>query len=458
MPERDHTSVGGEVRQLWEKGYDCIEKKNYDYAMELLCMALEQDPSFFECRMALRAAQMKKQENTGRIARMAATAAAAHNLAQAKIAASKKNNFAAMAHAEKMLCADPESSAAHRMIVEAAKALDYPQTQFSSLQLMKRANPKDNEITQELADALERFGDYDQAEAVMEQLARLNPDDIFLQQAYKDTAAKATIYRGGYEKMMQGHAEGAGEEEGADEGRPPSDFTSEDVLDEKIYFMEEQLQDEPENYKLAVDIARLYVERLDFDRAFEYYEWVEENNPVGDSAIDKSIAEAHEARYEHELGQLNAEDPHEAAERARLTEERNAFMLENCRQRAERYPTMLEFRFELGEWLFRCGDVNEAISAFQRAQNSPGHRLRSLNYLGQCFLQRGMHDMAVSMLEKGLEEKAGMDDQKKEMIYHLGCVYEEIGKTAEATEQFKRIYEVDISYRDVAHKVESGYM
>jgi tetratricopeptide (TPR) repeat protein len=450
MPERDHTAVGGEVRQLWEKGYDCVEKKNYDYAMELLCMALEQDPSFFECRMALRAAQMKKHENAGRLAKMAAAAKTAHHLAQAKLALSKKNNFGALMHAEKILCADPENSSGHRVIVDASKSLDYPQTLISSLQLLKRVNPKDNSLTQELADALEMLGDYDQAEEVMAQLSRMNPDDIYLQQAYRDTAAKATIYRGGYEKMMED-----GED---DEEAVPSNFTSEDVLQEKIFHMEEKLQDEPDNHKLAVDIARLYVEQQDFERAFEYFDWVMENNPVGDSAMDKAVAEAHEARFEFNLRALNTDDPNEAAEHARLIEERDAFMLENCQERADRYPTMLEFRFELGEWLFRAGDVNEAIHAFQRAQNSPGHRLRSLSYLGQCFLQRGMHDMAVSMFEKGLQEKSAMDDQKKEMVYHLGCVYEEIGKIAEAMEQFKSIYEVDIGYRDVAAKVESGYM
>ncbi len=96
--------MGGEVRQLWEKGYDCVEKKNYDYALELLSMALEQDPSFFECRMALRAAQMKKHENAGRLAKLAAAATTAHHLAQAKLALRKKNNFGAMVHAEK-ICA-----------------------------------------------------------------------------------------------------------------------------------------------------------------------------------------------------------------------------------------------------------------------------------------------------------------------------------------------------------------
>ena len=47
MPEKDHNVVGMEVRQLWERGYEQLEKKQWDYAMELLCMALEKEPAFF---------------------------------------------------------------------------------------------------------------------------------------------------------------------------------------------------------------------------------------------------------------------------------------------------------------------------------------------------------------------------------------------------------------------------
>ena len=44
MPEKDHNVVGMEARQLWERGYEQLEKKQWDYAMELLCMAVEKDP------------------------------------------------------------------------------------------------------------------------------------------------------------------------------------------------------------------------------------------------------------------------------------------------------------------------------------------------------------------------------------------------------------------------------
>ena len=91
MPEKDHNVVGMEVRQLWERGYEQLEKKQWDYAMELLCMALEKEPAFFECRMALRAAQVKKNENASSLSKMAGTAANAHNMAQAKVALARKN-------------------------------------------------------------------------------------------------------------------------------------------------------------------------------------------------------------------------------------------------------------------------------------------------------------------------------------------------------------------------------
>jgi hypothetical protein len=56
-----------------------------------------------------------------------------------------------------------------------------------------------------------------------------------------------------------------------------------------------------------------------------------------------------------------------------------------------------------------------------------------------------------------LREKAVFDDEKKELIYNLGCVLDSMGKKEDAVEQFKLIYEVDIGYRDVAARVDAFY-
>jgi len=43
------------------------------------------------------------------------------------------------------------------------------------------------------------------------------------------------------------------------------------------------------------------------------------------------------------------------------------------------------------------------------------------------------------------------------LIYNLGSVLESMGKKDEAIEQFKIIYEIDISYKDVSEKVDKYY-
>ena len=44
-----------------------------------------------------------------------------------------------------------------------------------------------------------------------------------------------------------------------------------------------------------------------------------------------------------------------------------------------------------------------------------------------------------------------------ELTYTLGSVLEKMGKKEEAIEQFKKIYEVDVSFKDVAKKVDDYY-
>jgi hypothetical protein len=43
------------------------------------------------------------------------------------------------------------------------------------------------------------------------------------------------------------------------------------------------------------------------------------------------------------------------------------------------------------------------------------------------------------------------------MIYALGIVLEKMGKKDESMDQFKIIYQVDSSYKDVADRVEGFY-
>jgi len=80
-----------------------------------------------------------------------------------------------------------------------------------------------------------------------------------------------------------------------------------------------------------------------------------------------------------------------------------------------------------------------------------------MNYLAQCFAKRKMYEVAIRTLQGALKEKAVFDDEKKELIYNLGCVLDSMGKKDEAIKQLELIYEVDIGYRDVRAKVDAFY-
>jgi hypothetical protein len=68
-----------------------------------------------------------------------------------------------------------------------------------------------------------------------------------------------------------------------------------------------------------------------------------------------------------------------------------------------------------------------------------------------------MFDLAAENLKDALKTKSVFDEEKKELIYNLGCMLESMGKKAEAIEQFKLIYKEDAGYRDVEAKVDAFY-
>ena len=77
--------------------------------------------------------------------------------------------------------------------------------------------------------------------------------------------------------------------------------------------------------------------------------------------------------------------------------------------------------------------------------------------LGKSYLKKGFYDMAAEQLETAKSEIAGMNDQKKDVLYQLGLAHEEQGNMEKAISEYKELYGADISYRDVAQKIDEFY-
>ena len=162
-------------------------------------------------------------------------------------------------------------------------------------------------------------------------------------------------------------------------------------------------------------------------------------------------------KFDHQIAELDANAQDYAEQVAKLQAEKQAYQLAECQKRAERFPTDLQIRFELGQLYFQAGKITEAMKEFQKAQGNPHRRLQALSYLGQCFARRGINDLAATTFQDAIKEKVVFDEEKKELIYLLGCVLEKMDKREEALAQFKLIYAVDVGYKDVADKMDAYY-
>ncbi len=461
MPEKNLNEIPPARRELFEKGNTALQRQNLDYAITIFNDILQKEPGFYACREALRATQLKKA-GSGTSFFMKMLGAAGHSplLAKGQILL-RTNPVEALYQAEQILNADPNNNAAHKLLAEAALEADFPRTAVLSLEIALRNSPKDKEIGLRLGEALMRAGDPARAEAIYTELQRAYPADSSITQALKNVSANRTMSEGGYDSLADGQGSYRDilkdKAEAISLERENRQVKAEDISAQLIQEYETQLASDPHNFKLLRNLAELCTHRKEFDRALSYYGQIQTHAGSSDPSLEKAITETTLKKFDHTLAQLSPEAPDSAAESARLQSERDAYELAECRRRAERYPNDLQIRFDLGQISFRMGRLNEAIQEFQRAQNNPHRRLAAMNYLGQCFGQRGMNDLAARTFQNAIKEKPVFDDEKKELIYLLGCTLEKMGKTEEAIEQFKHIYEMDIGYRDVASKVDAYY-
>lgn len=462
MAEKTPSEITRDVRVLYQKGNDALSRDNLDYAINLFNQVLEKEPGLVDCRKALRAAQVKKAGKSGGLFKKFLSSASSSPLVAKGQIALRRNPAEALQIAEQILNHDPHNSGGHKLVVEAAKALELPRTAVMSWEVLVRNSPKDKTYAIEFANALAEIGQTTHAENLLAEFARTSPHDNDLIQALKDISARKTLNEGGYDSLADGQGSYRDilkdEKEAVELEQEKRVQKTEDVAERLIAQYESRLKTEPDNLKLVRSLAELYTQKKQFDHALEYYQRVK-NSDVGgsDPTLDKAIATTQVKRYEHQIEQLDPTRPDYADTLAKLNSEKLQFQISECQKLVERFPTDLAIRFEMGTLYFQAGKVGEAIQEFQKAQSNPHKRIAAMNYLAQCFAKRKMFDLSARTLQNAIKEKSIFDDEKKELIYHLGSVLEEMGKREDAIEQFKQIYEVDIGYRDVAAKVDAYY-
>lgn len=462
MAEKNTNEVSRDARVLFQKATEAAQRENLDYAIALFNQLLANEPAFFDCRKALRQAQFKKAgaAKSGFFKKMLSGAGSSPQVAKAQMIL-RSNPAGAMAVAEDILNGDPNSSAGHRIIVEAATTLELPRTAVLSYETLAQNSPKDKKLIIEYAKAVAAIGEGTRAEHLLMDLMREIPNDNEINQALKDLSARKTLNEGGYAALEDGsgsYRDVLKNKEQAvaleQEGRIQK---SEDVAENLITEYENRLRQEPKNLKLLRDLAELHTQKNQFDQALAYYDQLKRSDMGNDSSLDQAITNTKLRQFDQQIAEINPFDPNHAELVAGLKEQKANFQLTECQKKVDRFPTDMGIRYEMGVLYFQAGKINEAAAEFQKAKNNPHKRVPAINYLAQCFVKKKMFDMAARNFQTAIDEKLVLDEEKKDLIYNLGSVLEIMGKKVEAIDQFKILYEADMSYRDVGAKVDAFY-
>jgi tetratricopeptide (TPR) repeat protein len=224
---------------------------------------------------------------------------------------------------------------------------------------------------------------------------------------------------------------------------------------------------EPTNIDLARRLGALNEEKEDWEAAIGWYQGAADLTKGADTGLVRKVSDLKIKCLEREItAHEEFLSTHDAAHElhAKKSQELKAakakraeILISDARERVARNPTDLQLRFELGQHLVGARRFREAVPELQRSRQNPHARLKAMNLLGCCYGELGMLDLATKQLEEASKEILSMDAIKKEIVYNLGLVYEQMGDREKSLACMKQIYEVEHGYKDVATRVESSY-
>jgi tetratricopeptide (TPR) repeat protein len=455
-------------RSQVERAKAAAQSKNYDYAIALLQGMLKDEPLYLEGRRFLRAVEIQKYKATGTLTRQMA------NMRTSTLAmklTNKKSPSEALISAEEILATDPYNQKANMILGEAGAALGYPEFKCFALEtLAEGKDPKDKASIPNLrllAASYMEIKQPEKAAKTYERILDIDPRDGDALSGMKNAEAAKTHEnwesaekKGDFREALKDVKESEGLEQQS------KIVKNSDAIEEQIQLNFQKHRAAPDNPVYPKAIAKLYEQRNEFANAIPWYQAAYEIGGSIDSSLEKTMGDLQIRAGEQEIQQMQEEmaqqaDPEVVAQYQATIEQKetalNALRLELAEARVKAQPNEGEFRYQLGDALFRIGEYKRATEELQQSLKQPSVRYQALNLMGQAFMKRNMLDFAVKQLSLAESELLDMDGTKKEIAYNLGLVYEMLNQPEKSLEQWKKIYEHDMSYRDVAARVEASY-
>lgn len=222
-----------------------------------------------------------------------------------------------------------------------------------------------------------------------------------------------------------------------------------DEAREVLAFLDQDLGKSPEDKVVWIKKGGIHFQFNQFDEARAAYEKAQAIDPhdfnvtmrIGDVAIQVAKRVAAQAKA---AGQ----------DTSALDTEALQIEIAEVQRRVERQPTDMNHRFHLGGLFFKQGNIEAAASEYQRTVNDPKLRKLSHRNLGTCFRKKNLLDLAAGQYNSFL--RLADDDSAedaKEVRYLLARIQEETGHKQEAIENYTRLVNIDLAFKDAANRL-----
>ena len=451
----------GKGKAFFDRAKSVAATGNFDYAIDMFIEGLFREPFNIEEHKALRDVAMRRK-----IAGAKSGGGLLGGFGGSKQKYKGKTPKEALLNNEFTLARDVGNISAMTAIMRNADLLGLKDVVVWIGPLLKEANRTSKpkvEIYKELAEIYSKHDEYEKACDAINEAAQLKPDDSELASLSNQYAAQATMKRGKY-----GEAESFKDSIKDVEGTRK--LLEEENLARSVEYRTKNLAgakaDYEANPKELQVIAKYSKALVDMDdeehenhamdvlkKAFEETKIYRLKAGIGDVRMKQY---KRNLRMLREAVRADPNDKEMLKQYHDLDKERLAYELAEWRDRAEHMPTDLHVKYELGLRLWESKKYDEAIMAFQEAQNNPKHRVDALHFLGRSFLFLGMKPEAVETLKRSIEEydlaQTG-DKKSKELHYWFGRALEENQQSGEAIDVYSKVVQWEIGYADARKRM-----
>ncbi len=445
MVEETRQPISPQVRrrlqQQFQHGSKMAAAGNFEYAVNMFTQCVKGDPGNVVYVQNLLSA-LQRQFAAGKKGRMSLLSGMGNKTTMHN--AARKKDWAGVFNAGiDLLVKNPNDVGTLTALADACENLDCDESQVEFLKAAVMVNVKEPEPNRLLARALENSGDFDGAIICWRRVLAAQSDDDEAKRGIGNCTIKNTIKKSGLEAAETSTEVRA---DSADDA-PGLKLTPEQQLQKAI-------SRNPDNVENYVDLADLYTRE---DRHEDAVATLEKALEVGggDVNIRERLEEARLRRLREKVSIAETRAQQERTEEAldlykRYRVELNKMELEVYRNRCERYPSHLGYRYELGVRLKKAKLINEAIRVLQEARSDPQRRGDVLLALGECFHQIKQYKLAMDNYEQAIREISDRSQESKKLaLYRAGKLALGLRELERAETHLTALAGLDYNYQDV---------